>query len=92
MMQQVLCRKQSWVLWKMQQVLNKKLQGSYTVEASLVMPILLAVIGSTILLGYTIYQEGISYLQEVTPKEMQSVETFRLLQAGEDVVSDLLGE
>jgi hypothetical protein len=56
------------------------------------MPILLAVIGSTILLGYTIYQEGISYLLEVTPKEMQSVETFRLLQAGEDVVSDLLGE
>ena len=59
-------------------------------EASLVVPILLLIIEGTILLGFRIYSEGLTYLTEVQVMEMQSVEKFRLLQAGEDVIENIM--
>ena len=76
----------------MRYIWQKRLRGSYTVEASLIVPILLFIIEMTIVLGFKIYSEGISYIEEVQPMEMQSVEMFRMLQAGQDIVEDLVGD
>ncbi|MBQ1901176.1 MAG: pilus assembly protein [Lachnospiraceae bacterium] len=79
-----------WKINRKVSFLRITLKGSYTVEASLVVPILLLIIEGTILLGFRIYSEGLTYLTEVQVMEMQSVEKFRLLQAGEDVIENIM--
>ncbi len=79
-----------WKINRKVSFLRITLKGSYTVEASLVVPILLLIIEGTILLGFRIYSEGLTYLTEVQVMEMQSVDKFRLLQAGEDVIENIM--
>lgn len=79
-----------WKINRKVSFLRITLKGSYTVEASLVVPILLLIIEGTILFGFRIYSEGLTYLTEVQVMEMQSVEKFRLLQAGEDVIENIM--
>jgi len=67
---------------------RKCLQGSFTVEASMVFPIVLLIIEGTLLLGFQIYREGLEYVDTVQPMEQQSAETFRMISFGLDVLGE----
>ena len=63
------------------------LSGSYTVEASLVFSLILLIILSVVLLGFSIYSEGVSYVRETVVEHRDSDGIFRMLSLGKDVLS-----
>lgn len=67
------------------------LKGSYTVEGSGVIAICMIVIGMCIMLAFNIYRESEDYFINHPVKEIDCVETFKKIRAGEAVI-DLIKE
>lgn len=72
--------------------MGAKLKGSYTVEASLVMIIVLSVMFAAMTASFELYEEGVTYVNETRPMERDAPEIFRAISWGKELVSDLKGE
>ena len=62
------------------------LSGSYTVEGSFIFGISILIIGITLGWGFTFYRDSSQFIETVQTKEVRPVKTFRLLQAGKEIV------
>ncbi len=68
----------------------RALSGSYTVEASYVVSIILLVIMSVTILGFGIYAEGVTYVtQELCPEHRDEVDLFRGIALGKEFLENL---
>lgn len=68
--------------------LKHRLKGSYTVEASLVIPIFLFVIFTAMYLGLNLYQEIEEQQEYETVAQLWEVKDFYRIQAIGEVISD----
>ena len=78
--------------WIKEKIWKCTLAGSYTVEASWVVPILLFILEGAMMLGFQIYTESVDYTDTVEPLEMHTAEQFRMLDTGGDIVEGFLPE
>ena len=68
---------------------NIEFNASFTVEASMVVPICLFIIMDLIILGFGIYSETIDFINENPGLDFDGVSAFRWISAGKDFIDFL---
>lgn len=68
----------------MKKLLKIELNGSLSVEASMVVPICLFIIMDLIILGFGVYDESLKFISENPGMNFDGISAFRWISAGKD--------